>query len=124
VQKNHKDAANRLILKLLVSPRVTPIQSEDYFVEVQEKFWDEWEQFQGRRGDIFGDDEVCWKSDFIDSNETGRWHFRYTYRETEWLGKLACHVTLKIIGIGSAERNWGDVKHLKAGKRIAMTPEA
>ena len=33
------------------------------------------------------------------------------------MGRLACRVTSKIIGIGSAERSWGDVKHLKSGKR-------
>lgn len=34
-----------------------------------------------------------------------------------WLGKLACRVTSKVGGMGSAERSWGDVKKLKSGQR-------
>ena len=41
----------------------------------------------------------------------------YSLRFTKILGRLACRITSKIIGIGSAERNWGDVKHLMSGKR-------
>jgi hypothetical protein len=40
------------------------------------------------------------------------------------LGKFACIVTSKILGIGSAERAWGDVKHLKTNKRSHLSPEA
>jgi hypothetical protein len=40
------------------------------------------------------------------------------------LGKLACLVCSKILGIGSAERSWGDVKHLKTDKRSKLSGEA
>ena len=40
---------------------------------------------------------------------------------TEVLGKFACRVTSKILGIGSAERSWGDVKHIKTDKRAGMS---
>ena len=40
------------------------------------------------------------------------WHFCYSYRSTEVLGKLACLILSKILGIGSAERHWKDVKRV------------
>jgi hypothetical protein len=40
------------------------------------------------------------------------------------LGKFACRVCSKIVGIGSAERTWGTVKHLKTDKRAHLSPEA
>jgi hypothetical protein len=39
------------------------------------------------------------------------------------LGQLACRVTSKILGTGSAERNWGDVKHLKTNKRAHLSSD-
>jgi hypothetical protein len=33
------------------------------------------------------------------------------------LGAFACIVCSKLLGIGSAERSWGGVKHLKTNKR-------
>jgi hypothetical protein len=36
---------------------------------------------------------------------------------------LACRVTSKILGIGSAERAWGDVKHLKTNKRSHISAD-
>ena len=44
------------------------------------------------------------------------WHSRNSLRYANVLGPLACRVTSKILGIGSAERSWGDVKHLKTNK--------
>lgn len=36
-------------------------------------------------------------------------------------GEFACHVCSKILGIGSAEQSWGDVKHLKSNKRSYLS---
>jgi len=44
------------------------------------------------------------------------WHQKYSYHFTVWLGKFACRVTSKILGIGAAEQNWWEVKHLKTDK--------
>lgn len=117
----HKDSANNLLKKLFVNVTVVPSKANAEFVKISEIFWEEWSGFNRREGDIFDEEKACWLSPLIHTNETWKWHLLYTYRETEWLGKLACRVTSKITGIGSAERNWGDVKHLKSGKRIAMS---
>jgi hypothetical protein len=37
------------------------------------------------------------------------------------LGKLACLVLSKILGIGTAERNWKQVKAVKSGQRVNTT---
>ena len=37
------------------------------------------------------------------------------------LGHVACRTTSKITGIGAGERSWGDVKHLKSGKRSNLS---
>jgi hypothetical protein len=51
-----------------------------------------------------------------DENIQGyRWHQKYFLDCTDVLGKLACLVPLKIFGIGSAERNWKQVKNIKRG---------
>jgi len=44
----------------------------------------------------------------------------YSPQYTTWLGKFACHVTSKILGIGAAEHNWGEVKHLKTDKQFHL----
>jgi hypothetical protein len=40
------------------------------------------------------------------------------------LGKFACGICSKIVGIGLAKCNWGDVKTLKTGKRSHLSAEA
>ena len=48
------------------------------------------------------------------------WHDTYSVLDTQVLGWLACRVTSKILGIGSAERTWGVVNSLKQGKRARL----
>jgi hypothetical protein len=51
------------------------------------------------------------------------WHKKESLRYTSVFGKFACRITSKILGIGSAERAWGDVKHLKTNKRGHLSAE-
>ncbi len=46
-----------------------------------------------------------------------QWHKFYSNPETTVLGRLACRVTSKILGIGSAERNWKKLKSVMMGCR-------
>jgi hypothetical protein len=59
-------------------------------------------------------------SDLI-NNKVFIWHKKETLYYTKILGKFACRVCSKILGIGSAERSWGDVKHLKVNKRSHLS---
>ena len=52
------------------------------------------------------------------------WHDLYLLAYTEVLGFVACRTTSKPLGIGACERSWGDVKHIKTGKRSYMVEES
>ena len=75
-------------------------------------FWEEFDYFTSKTG-VFANCKHIWNSTNIVKGNAHLWHCRNSYRYTEVLGKLACWVRSKILGIGSAERSWGDVKHLK-----------
>ena len=87
---------------------------------MKDTFWQEWDDFSDKRGVAYSS-EYIWNGTNIDNGETYKWHKLYTLHTTEVLGKFACRVTSKILGIGSAERSWGDVKHIKTDKRSHMS---
>lgn len=70
---------------------------------------------------MFADRDHIWNSTDVKNGMAYMWHYRNSYRFTKLFGKLACRVTSKILGIGSAERSWGDVKHLKTNKRAHLS---
>ena len=45
---------------------------------------------------------------------------KYSLPSTKVIDFVACRVTSKILGIGSAEHSWGDVKTIKLGKISAL----
>ena len=47
-------------------------------------------------------------------------HQKYSLSWTKVLGFVACRVTSKVLGIGEAERSWGDIKTIKSGKISAI----
>ncbi len=57
--------------------------------------------------------------DVLDGNSYV-WHELYSLLYTSILGFVACCVTLKGLGIGSAERSWADVKQIKDRKGSNM----
>ena len=70
--------------------------------------------FQNKEGEY---SRPIWESKFVDQQKSHRWHETYSAQEYSSFTKVASRVTSKILGIGSAERSWGDVKQLKNGKR-------
>jgi len=87
--------------------------------ELIDMFWTEYNMFSKKQG-VFAQTHI-WKSMDIAPGRAHLWHQKYSLRQTTILGKLACRVCSKILGIGSAERSWGDVKHLKTNKRAHLT---
>jgi len=79
-------------------------------------FWIELDGFQNKIGYGF-DRPHIWNSVHITNGESHFWHKHNSLPYTEVLGFVACHVTSKILGIGGAERSWGNVKQLKSGKQ-------
>jgi len=89
-------------------------------------FWSEHHTFISRTGDCFKRPWIWNKQSNKDLDEglSHIWHRKNSYGETKVFGKFACRVCSKIVGMGSAERNWGDVKHLKSAKRSHLGQEA
>ncbi len=48
------------------------------------------------------------------------WHYTWTLSRTKVLDKLACLVLSKLLGIGTAKRNWKQVKKIKYGDRANL----
>jgi len=78
-------------------------------------FWEEYEHFTSKTGPYGGCDHI-WVSQDIIQGKSYMWHTKNSIGWTECLGQFACIVTSKSLGIGSAERNWGDVKYAKNNK--------
>jgi hypothetical protein len=91
--------------------------------DLYNKFWEEYEQFSNMTGVYSGRNHI-WISNDVQDGRSHFWHKKNTLPFTSIFGKLACQVCSKIIGIGSAERGWGDVKHLKTEKRSHLGAKA
>ena len=78
-------------------------------------FWVEWKQFHLKLKPFDRDD--IWDVPNVAEGRSHMWHDTYSLHQTEAFGFVACRTTSKVLGIGSAERSWGDVKHLRDGKR-------
>jgi hypothetical protein len=93
------------------------VEHDSYKVgELINKFWEEFDYFHSKSGPFDNRDHI-WVSGDIRSGHSHIWHSKNSLRYTKIFGQLACRVCSKILGIGSAERAWGDVKHLKTNKR-------
>ena len=78
-------------------------------------FWTEYTDFDNKIGS-FHADEFIWKSKDISDGNSHLWHQKYSLPFTKAIGFFACRVTSKFLGIGAAERSWGEVKTIKSGK--------
>jgi hypothetical protein len=85
-------------------------------------FWEEFDFFHNKAGP-FENREHIWVSGDVRSGASHIWHSKNSLRYTKVFGQLACRVCSKILGIGSAERAWGDVKHLKTNKRSHISAD-
>ena len=82
-------------------------------------FHQEFRKFR-QKTDRFDESKGMWESSLLEQGKVHVWHDTYSVLDTQVLGWLACRVTSKILGIGSAERTWGVVKTLKQGKRARL----
>ena len=62
------------------------------------------------RDDPFDSNDFIWTSKDMTDGNSRLWHQKYSLPSTKVLVFVACRVTSKILGIGSAERSWGDLK--------------
>jgi hypothetical protein len=122
---SHRTAVERLVVKLLLpeSGYETSEKWEEAKGSLLEQFWHEFECFHSKT-DMFADRGPIWNSSDLDKDASHVWHKKNSLRFTHVLGKVACRVCSKILGIGSAERAWGDVKHLKTDKRSHLSGDS
>ena len=117
----HRDAVDRLLKKMYASDMA---DDSDELATLYNDFWDDYEHFKSKTGPF--QRTYIWKN--INSDlHNGRshlWHKKHSLPYTKVFGKFACRVCSKIVGMGSAERNWGDVKHLKTDKRAHLSADA
>jgi hypothetical protein len=110
----YSDGIKRLIGKLLVAEYLTSTEHKECLAKMTAKFFDEHQTFVNQTG-ILNSDTMGYaagKSDFVVSCY---WHHTWMLLRTKVLGKLACLVLSKILGTGTAKRNWKQVKKIKYG---------
>jgi hypothetical protein len=111
----HVDAAERLVEKLLLNPALFGMDKEREKARLINTFHSEYREFSCHMGH-FARIHI-WVSAEDPLEKAFRWHQNYSLLYTEVLGRLACLVTSKLLGIGTAERNWKQVKAVKSGQR-------
>ncbi|KAL7532944.1 hypothetical protein ACHAWF_009154 [Thalassiosira exigua] len=114
--QQHDLAVDRLITKLLIDPTVVGLSKVQKKAELVDLFWKEHAHFVQRTGP-FNRDHI-WIVAENPNTEARDWHRTYSLRATKVLGKLACLVTSKILGTGSAERHFKLIKGIKKGPQV------
>ena len=121
--KNHHTGDHRHILGELAMRLFVPMK--DFSSDKQHKkaavddllneFWPEYQDFKSKTN-CFDHDEYMWQSSYLHYNQSHLLHNTFSRPTTKHLGCLACIVSSKPLGIGSAERCWGTVKTVKGGQ--------
>jgi hypothetical protein len=112
-----------LIGKLLVPENLTSTARKECLADTTTKFFDEHQKFVNQTGILKNSDTMLYpagKSDFV---VACCWHHTWMLPRTKVLGKLACLVLSKIIGMGTAKRTWKQVKKIKYGDRANLGNE-
>jgi hypothetical protein len=104
------NALEGLIEKLILDPGLIESQRSRELAFLIDKFKDEYGDFTNKQ-----DKANIWIMASDEYIQGYLWHQKYYLDWTDELGKLACIVLSKILGIGSAERKWKQVKKIKMG---------
>jgi hypothetical protein len=112
----HNQAAKQLITKLIQNPTLVGTKRNNERTKLIETFMEEYGDFTNKRG-MFACANI-WIMAADEHPKAYQWHYKYSLPTTKVLGKLACLVLSKILGIGTLERNWKQVKAVKSGQRV------
>jgi hypothetical protein len=110
---------DRFLIEEVIAKIFYPKRDDELFT-IYQTFWTEFDQFQTKTGTSYSRGWI-WKSDEIKRGNCHRWHKLYSVPFTMVFGIVACRVCSKPLGCGNAERNWGNFKHLKSGKRSHLS---
>jgi len=118
---DHRDAVDRLLEKMVASEYA---DDSEELAKIMNTFWDEFEHFRSKSGHY--QKTYIWSvtNSDLTTGKSYLWHKKNSLIQTKVFGKFACRVCSKIVGMGSAERSWGDVKHLKSMKRSHLSAQA
>ena len=64
-----------------------------------------------------------WNSPDVDKGNLAVWHEQYLIPHTVVFDKVEVRETSKIIWMGSANRHWDDMKHIKSVKSLHLSTE-
>jgi hypothetical protein len=110
----YSDAIEPLIGKLLVPDHLTSNEHKECLAEMTTLFFDVHQMFMNQTG-ILNNDTMWLAAGKNNFGVACQWHHTWTLPRTKVLGKLAFLVLSKILGIGTAKRNWKQVKKIKHG---------
>jgi hypothetical protein len=113
---NHDQAAKQLIPKLILSPTLVVTKRNNERAKLINTFMEEYGDFTNKRG-MFARDNI-WIMAADKNAKAYPWHYKYSLPTMKVLGKLACLVLSKILGIGTNEKNWKQVKAIKSSQRV------
>ncbi len=113
---SHVEALKRVGRKLLSAQNIDSDKIEEHIVTMLQQF----NFFRFQTGPLYGQPAI-WNSNSCINSPSHQWHFHHTFQYYKELGLVACRVTSKMLGIGSAERCWGDTKQMKADKRSHLS---
>ena len=68
-------------------------------------------------------EQYRWNSPNVDKGNLAVWHEKYSIPHTVVFGKVAVSSNLNIIWMGSSERHWGKMKHIKSGNHSHISTE-
>jgi hypothetical protein len=112
----HDQAAKQLITNLILNPTLVRTERNNERVKLIDTFMEEYGDFTNKHG-MFARDNI-WIMAADEHAKAYQWHYKYSQPTTKVLGKLACLVLSTILGIGTTERNWKQVKAVKSGQRV------
>ena len=119
--KYHSDSDHRKQFNNIIKTIFSGSSEEKMNVTI-DVFWTEYTVSDNKVG-LYDADEFIWKSNDISDGNSHLWHQKYSLPFTKVLGFVAFRVTSKVLGIGAAERSWGDVKTIKSGKRSTISSD-
>ncbi len=85
------------------------------------------EEFEAWFLEHFDDEDVRhhkWNSDDAKAGRSWTWHSKWSFTQTEILGKVACKVTSKLLGSANPEREWNHIKVMCGGQRTGLKSDA
>ena len=115
----HDEAAEQLITKLILDPGLVGHAWTVERARLIDTFMVEYSNFTNKHG-VFCHENI-WIMATEEDCKAYQWHNHHSYHQTKVLGKLACLVLSKILGIGTAEQIWKQVKGGKSGQLVNTT---